>query len=139
MSVRPTNFDDKVLSVWHDELGHGGTIALIDLQFTVDRSLGNREVIGTIGLTCPVCGIVSVHPIGGGADRVNVQRIFAVLLFRRVGKVLAAVKALIAGALGPDDSWIVSDDDMAALRDGIVLPPVKPPRFPAAAQDNPRG
>ena len=85
MSVKPTAFTRTPTSVditvWHDEAGHGGTVAFADLTFSrnPDASVNPRF----LNIPCPVCGAVSTHPIAGGATPKQIQFLFALIYRRR--------------------------------------------------------
>ncbi len=91
MSVRPIAFDPTGgMTVQHDELNHTGAVAFADVRF--GRTLAATVDTDTIELTCPVCGGVSVHPVGGGADPSRIQLLFLRTVMRR-----AAVLGIPAG------------------------------------------
>lgn len=90
MAIRPVMIhDDGTVTVWHDERGHGGTLALADLAF--GRTPAGRTLTECIVTPCPACGKTpvardgtggewvsySVHPVSGGCDAERVQRLFA--------------------------------------------------------------
>ena len=77
MSIRPVSFSENNFEVWHDELNHGGTVSIDDIEF-------NRNALGDITHTiaimvCPGCDSTSYHPVGGGAAPPEVQEMFAQL------------------------------------------------------------
>ena len=81
MSVRPVAFN--VAAGTHafvaDETGHSGNLAEGSISFgqNPDGSVNHRMVV----VPCPDnCGAVSAHPISGGADADNVQRLFVYYL-----------------------------------------------------------
>ena len=86
MSVRPTAFGpDERVTIWHDEFQHGGSVPLADVKQTKNAD-GSPNPFW-LELVCPAtrvnargqtvpCGSVSLHPVGGGADPVMVQRLF---------------------------------------------------------------
>lgn len=82
MSIKPVGFTSGGITVIHDEMGHGGVVPFSDLRF-VNGADGNpnRQYIA---IACPVagCDSVSIHPIGGGAAPVAIQRLFAHILKR---------------------------------------------------------
>ena len=89
MSVRPAAFNaNGSIDVVHDDSpdGHGGTIpagqivASLFVQYPGAATADHRA----LALTCPVCGAVSIHPIGGGAAPAEVQELF-VRVVRRLG------------------------------------------------------
>lgn len=75
MAVRPIQLNtDGTLEVYHDDAEHGGQVALDAAQF--NSTLGERINYAYLSLCCPICHATSVHPISGGCDPVNVQRLF---------------------------------------------------------------
>jgi hypothetical protein len=75
MAVRPINvLTNGDVEVWHDEANHGGVVDDKDCSFVVseDGSIDWRYFI----LPCPLCDSVSIHPVGGGCDPKNVQKLF---------------------------------------------------------------
>jgi hypothetical protein len=76
MSVRPVAVhEDGSVDVVYDEGGHSGTIAAAEVRWTTAPD--GTEDHNFIVLNCPDgCGASSTHPVGGGADRVNVQQMF---------------------------------------------------------------
>jgi hypothetical protein len=76
MSIRPvTQHPDGSIDVVFDELGHTGTIPAAEIIWTTDMQGGHSH--NFIILNCPDgCGASSTHPVGGGADAPNVQRMF---------------------------------------------------------------
>lgn len=82
MSVRPIAFAaDGGITVLHDDLGHTGAVAFADMRF--GRGPDGAVDPDFLVIACPVCGAVSVHPIGGGCDPVRVQLLFARIYSRR--------------------------------------------------------
>lgn len=82
MSVRPVSFDPTGgVGVWDDERGHGGPVAFADVRF--GRNADGSVNPDGVDITCPVCGAVSSHPIGGGCDAPRVQLLFARIWLRR--------------------------------------------------------
>ena len=76
MSVRPTNFNaDGSIEAVYDELGHSGTIPAAEIRWST--GIDGSDNHNYIRLDCPDgCGASSTHPVGGGADAVNVQQMF---------------------------------------------------------------
>jgi hypothetical protein len=76
MSVRPVTFlPNGDIEVVFDELGHSGTIAAADVNWTqnIDGSTSHNFIV----LNCPDgCGATSTHPVGGGAAPADVQQMF---------------------------------------------------------------
>ena len=76
MSVRPVAFHaDGSIDVVYDELGHSGTIAVIDVVWSLnlDGSHNHNYIV----LNCPDgCGAASTHPVSGGAAPAEVQTMF---------------------------------------------------------------
>jgi hypothetical protein len=54
------------VDVWHDELGHGGTVN-IDTDVVFATGPGGAPDYAWLVVPCPVCGGASWHPVGGGA------------------------------------------------------------------------
>ncbi len=76
MAVRPLRINPNgTVEVYHDELNHGGTVALSDLAHATDRE-GNVDPAFLV-LPCPACATVTIHPASGGAAPHEVQRLFA--------------------------------------------------------------
>jgi hypothetical protein len=78
LAIRPVAFNpDGSIEVWHDERGHGGTVTEADIKFAKkpDGTDDERFII----LECPVpgCNSASIHPVGGGVDPEQVQKMFA--------------------------------------------------------------
>lgn len=79
MSIRPIAFDEatQVYTMYHDELGHEFAVLLADLVFA---SMPGADPLvkshSGLLINCPTCGAQSWHPVGGGADPANVQRLF---------------------------------------------------------------
>jgi hypothetical protein len=75
MSVRPVTFnEDGSIEVFHDDLGHGGTIPASEVTWTQNP---DGETHFFITLTCPFgCGAISLHPAAGGAAPIEVQQMF---------------------------------------------------------------
>lgn len=125
MSVRPITFDPTGgVTVSHDERGHGGVVALADVRFGRDPDGTTNPLV--IELTCAVCGAVSSHPIGGGADAARVQKMFLRIWLRRavalgipVGeRTLAGIKERVRARVEAQDGprrWrlaaMTSEDD----------------------------
>jgi len=66
--------------VTHDDVGDGAHTGTID-PATIQHAL---KLDGTpdhnfLNVTCPVCGAVSTHPAGGGAQPQSVQQMFVTL------------------------------------------------------------
>lgn len=74
MSVYISDFSGPEWLVVHDEAGHSGTLQPTDVTYTtnMDGSLNHSYA----NVTCPVCGAVSTHPVGGGAQPSLVQQMF---------------------------------------------------------------
>jgi hypothetical protein len=127
MSVRPLAFQGGILTVWHEDEGHGGDIPLANLRFEYDlpagapvTDTGTSFNLREAPLSCPVCGAVSVHPITGGAARRVVQLLFAALFIRRAGGDLPGAKAALQEALGDDaGAWSLTDDELAQVAQAL--------------------
>jgi len=85
MSVFVSDFKpgDGTWTVTHDDAfggSHEGSIAPTSVSFTAKVDGGNdyRAMV----ITCPVCGAVSTHPMGGGAQPFRVQEMFIRQLIR---------------------------------------------------------
>lgn len=109
MSVRPVSMQRGALTVWHDEEDHGGDVALATIRFEYDTSQARQEEDygkifnhAIIPLTCPVCGAISAHPIGGGADSVGMGRVFAALFLRLSGGSIKAARDRFRAVSGVD-------------------------------------
>jgi hypothetical protein len=84
LSVRPVDYQpDGSITAIHDETGHTGTIALMAQVFGTKPDGSVDE--DWIGLACPEpgCDALSYHPVGGGASRGLVQKMFAISWQRR--------------------------------------------------------
>lgn len=82
MSVHPTTYaGDGSINVWHDEADHGGVVTFADVRFA--RNADNSVNALFITLACPVCGAVSMHPVGGGSHPALVQKLFLRTFLRR--------------------------------------------------------
>jgi len=76
MTIRPMRVNaNGTVDVYHEELGHSGTVALADLQHPLGRD-GSADPAFLI-LPCPGCTSVTFHPASGGAAPQEVQRLFA--------------------------------------------------------------
>jgi len=78
MAIRPISFNsDGSVEVYHDEGNHGGTVQVADIHYA--KAPDGTEDERFLLLACPVagCSSVSLHPIGGGCDPENVQRLHA--------------------------------------------------------------
>jgi len=76
MSIRPIKFNaDGSVEVWDDDRQHGGTIQPASILYPKNSDGTDDESL--LILPCPVCGGCTVHPIGGGCDPENVQRLHA--------------------------------------------------------------
>jgi len=75
MSIHPINFNsDNSIEVYHDEYQHGGIIVASDIVWVSPYNIESHDVIL---LKCPGnCGYSSGHPVSGGADAPNVQKMF---------------------------------------------------------------
>jgi len=126
MAVRPTAFDPTGgVSVSHDDLGHTGAVAFAGVRFGRDADGSVNPLL--IEIACPVCGALSVHPIGGGCDAARIQLLFARTYLRRavalgipVGErtwpgIKARVKARVA-ALEGAERWRLEN---AATEDDV--------------------
>lgn len=85
MAIRPTKFNaDGSVDVWHDELGHGGTLQASDLAWA--RGADGTPNTDYAVVPCPFAGCTShsVHPISGGCDPRRVQFLFALAHRRRL-------------------------------------------------------
>lgn len=85
MSVFVSNFKpgDGTWTVMHDDApdgSHSGSIAPTSISFGrgVDGGTDYRSIL----ITCPVCGAVSTHPVGGGAQPPLVQEMFVRAIIR---------------------------------------------------------
>jgi hypothetical protein len=71
MSIRPIEFNNstRIYRMNHDEMGHIFDILESDIHFAegTDRF---------INVPCLICGSLSVHPAGGGADPASIQPMF---------------------------------------------------------------
>lgn len=76
MSVRPVKFnDDGSIEVVFDEMGHTGTVAAADVQWTQNPDGSHNH--NFLVLPCPDgCGAASTWPVGGGADAAMGQQMF---------------------------------------------------------------
>jgi len=78
MSIYVSDFtSDTAWEVTHDDApggAHGGTIDPTSVQHTTGHD-GNQNH-DFLAVTCPVCGSVSTHPAGGGAQPQSVQQMF---------------------------------------------------------------
>lgn len=72
MSVFVSDFD--TWTVTHDEAGHSGTIDPASITHT--QNIDGTENHHFLLVPCPVCGAVSTHPVGGGAQPALVQQLF---------------------------------------------------------------
>jgi hypothetical protein len=76
MSVYVSDFapGDGTWTVTHDEAGHTGAIQPTDVVHVqnIDGSDNHNFAV----VVCPVCGAVSTHPVGGGAQPQSVQQMF---------------------------------------------------------------
>lgn len=80
MSVFISSFTTTPWIVTHDDApggSHTGTIDPATILHTTDPMTG-AENHNYIALTCPVCGSVSTHPVGGGAQPGSVQHMFVI-------------------------------------------------------------
>lgn len=79
MSVFVSNFapGDGTWIVVHDELGHSGSIQPTDVVHTLNMDGSHNHNYASV--TCPVCGAVSTHPVGGGAQPALVQQMFVTM------------------------------------------------------------
>jgi len=76
---------DGSWTVTHDDApggAHSGSIQPTDVSFAPAIAGGTEW--RTVLITCPVCGAVSAHPVGGGAVPPSVQEMF-VRAGRRLG------------------------------------------------------
>lgn len=108
----------------HEELSHGGVVAFAAVRFGRDEAGGVN--VDVLEVACPVCGALSVHPVGGGADPARIQLLFLRTIRRRrailglpvaVGT-LAGAKAFVRNRVEAQDGptrWrleaLVSEDD----------------------------
>ncbi|MBO0884828.1 MAG: hypothetical protein J2P17_31755 [Mycobacterium sp.] len=77
MSVFVSDFGDgTVWTVTHDDAGHSGSIDPTTVQHPL-RPDGTPDHNFAL-VVCPVCGAVSTHPVGGGAQPESVQRMFVI-------------------------------------------------------------
>lgn len=75
MAVRPIAFaSNGDITYRHDELGHTGTIALASIVLSGSASPADTDYAK---LTCPVCGMWSIHSISGGVDPYMIQLMIA--------------------------------------------------------------
>jgi|SRR5215472_3865964 len=75
MSVYISDFGDGTTwTVTHDEAGHVGSISPSTVVHPVMPDGTENHTI--LLVTCPVCGTVSGHPAGGGAQPQSVQQMF---------------------------------------------------------------
>jgi len=77
MSIRPISYneDTKIYRMLHEEESHEFDILLTDLQHTV--KLDGSPNHDLIVVPCLVCSnTFSTHPVGGGADPLNIQQLF---------------------------------------------------------------
>lgn len=77
MSVYITEFTSPTeWAVVHDDAGHAGTID--PTTITNSQNVDGTHNHSFLNITCPVCGAVSTHPVGGGAQPQSVQQMFVV-------------------------------------------------------------
>lgn len=98
MTVRPIAFNPNgSIEVTHDGPNHVGTIAKADIGFA--KTISGADDIRFIELACPVpgCNAVSVHPVSGGCDPVNVQKMF--------GKKFRAAPVTVPGHPNAQRNW----------------------------------
>jgi hypothetical protein len=119
MSVRPVSYDPSGgVTVWHDEMGHGGAVAFAQIVFgrrddgSVDPTL--------LVLPCPVpgCNGSSVHPIGGGAAAGLVQKLFLRTILRRAAAL--GIAATFAAAKLRVRQLVVQEDGLDRFRLGAM-------------------
>ena len=77
MSVFVSDFSGSEWLVVHDELGHTGSIQPTDVTYTTNLDGSANHNFASV--TCPVCGAVSTHPVGGGAQPESVQQMFVTM------------------------------------------------------------
>jgi hypothetical protein len=77
MSVFVSDFSGAEWVVTHDDLGHSGSIQPTDVVYTTNIDGSTNHNFASV--TCPVCGAVSTHPVGGGAQPPLVQQMFVTM------------------------------------------------------------
>lgn len=95
MTIRPISLDPvgATVTLWHDEVGHGGTTALAALAFAAGPDGAPNPRF--LALPCPTCGSVSTHPVAGGCAPRAVQLLFVHLyLAHQVGGATTWLQAL---------------------------------------------
>ncbi len=82
MAVHPVSFDNdgSVVVLICDACGYVGDQDVKKIEFvrTLDDVLDFRYLV----LSCPQCARASTHPVSGGCDPYNVQKLFAYALYR---------------------------------------------------------
>jgi hypothetical protein len=98
MSIYVSEFTSPTeWTISHDDAGHGGSIdpATVQHPLRIDGTPDHNYAL----VTCPVCGAVSTHPVGGGAAPESVQQMFVVMA-QTNGCPCGQVAATDADALG---------------------------------------
>jgi hypothetical protein len=85
MSVFVSDFQSAAPAwvVTHDDVPdgtHGGSIQPTDVTYTTNPDGSHNHQFASV--TCPVCGSVSTHPVGGGAQPALVQQMFVEISLR---------------------------------------------------------
>lgn len=104
MAIRPVGIGAGGVEVYHDERGHGGTVAWADVDFMRQRDGTTHQSFLTLPCPVPGCDSVSIHPVSGGADREGVRELFARYYMRR------------AAALGLDAATIEKARELVRQR-----------------------
>src|SRR5215813_8782924 len=73
MSIYVTVFGDK-WTVFHDEMNHGGDIDPTEVQYVLNMDGSHNHEYAAV--KCPACDLVTIHPVGGGAQPPLVQEMF---------------------------------------------------------------
>lgn len=75
MSVYISEFTSPTeWTVTHDDAGHTGTLDPSTITYVTNIDGSHNHSF--LSVTCPVCQAVSTHPVGGGAQPVQVQQMF---------------------------------------------------------------
>jgi len=86
MSVYISDFKPGAPGGWtvvHDDASGGGhTAPITATTITFGPQIDGTSDFRTAVITCPVCGSVSCHPIGGGAQPRSVQEMYVRMVIR---------------------------------------------------------
>lgn len=92
MAVYPVAFyPNGNVDLWHSERGHGGTVAITSLPYSVNPVTGAEDDRFVV-VPCPACPSISAHPASGGGSPEVVQALH-ILKRARAGRAFAQAKA----------------------------------------------